>query len=759
MGATTLTSSLVVRLIDQVTGPAKGVGRALLGLDKAARGNFGERLNAAIARNNAALDGARAGLVDAVAGFYALKSAIAAPISAAMNFESAMADIGKVSGFDAAGLDEYGKRLRKLAVTEIPMAVDDLAALSAAAAQAGVPDEDLVDFTRMVAKAAVAWEMSGAEAGEALAKIRTALGLTNEQTAAYADAVNFVSDATAASSRDLIDFTKRVAAQGEFFGYTKEETLAFGAAMISAGAEADVAATSFRNMGKALTRGAGAKKAQLKAYHILGLNSKKVAKEMQKDAVGTTLKVIEKIGKIPKHMQAAVMSDLFGDEARALAPLLGDVEQLRKALALTADEQKYLNSVGKEFEKRSATSAYKLQRFKSQLGDIALVIGGALLPAMNQMLVPLGEIAMKFSNWAEANPELVRSVIAATGAVVGFRVAAVSLKFLGLIGRGGALSMMAFGFNTVGVAALAAGRGLKALAIAPIIAGLAGARRALVGFAASAAILGPRGAVAIAFKSMGAAVMGLLSPLRLVRGAAVLLRGALMFTGVGAVLAAIAAAGTLIYNNWDGLVAFFQGVGSGFMTALEPVKGVIEPIARFSGEILSSITGLLGPLQATNAEWKSWGETLGGAVGGAIRTVIDAINSLIGVLSAAYDKAVAMGAAIKSAVTWGGGDSGGGEPTVDAMGNVTGHRKAGGSVWPGGSFVVGDGGEPEVFTPKTGGTITPMSKMGGSVSWSGNIIVQGNSDPIETARQVARAVDTKLREMLRGAHVDTEARI
>ena len=194
------------------------------------------------------------------------------------------------------------------------------------------------------------------------------------------------------------------------------------------------------------------------------------------------------------------------------------------------------------------------------------------------------------------------------------------------------------------------------------------------------------------------------------------------------------------------------------MAALEPVKGVIEPIARFSGEILSSISGLLGPLQATNAEWKSWGETLGGAVGGAIRSVIDAINSLIGVLSAAYDKAVAMGAAIKSAVTWGGGDAGGSEPTVDAMGNVTGHRAKGGSVWSGGSFLVGEN-EPEIFTPGTGGTITPLSQAGGgaSIRQIGPFNIK-STDPVAAGKEVRRAVENALRDLLRGSHADMGAR-
>nr|WP_280952704.1 phage tail tape measure protein [Rhizobium subbaraonis] len=550
-------------------------------------------------------------MVDTIASVYALRTALGAPINAAVKFESAMADIAKVSGFDDKGLDLYGKRLRKLAVTEIPLAVNDLAALSAAAAQAGVPDADLFDFTRLTAKAAVAWEMSGAEAGEALAKIRTALGLTNDQTSAYADAVNYVSDSTAASSRDLIDFTKRVASQGEFFGFAKEQTLAFGAAMISAGAESEVAATSFRNMGRALTRGTSATKAQRGAWKRLGMDAVKVAKAMQKDAVGTTVKVIESLAKLPEHMQASVMSDLFGDEARALAPLLNNTELLRKALALTADEQKYLNSVGREFEKRAATSEYKLQRFKSQLADIGLTVGASLLPALNKLLVPMGEMALKLSDWAEAHPELIRNVIAATAAVIGFRAAVVSLKWLGLIGRGGALTMLALGFNTVGKASIGAVKAARnAIALQTALGGMAGSvtvldrlRSSLSGVAAVASRpqkLSGLQTVTTALKAMALAVPGMatLSTALGVVGSALAAVSAPIWGAIAAGVVAVAAAGAVLYKYWDRVSSVFTGVGRAIVEQLSPaidaVKGMFSRFKGFMREGVGDVAAYFG---------------------------------------------------------------------------------------------------------------------------------------------------------------------
>ena len=60
MAGKTLTSSLIVRLVDQVSAPARKVGASLLGLNNDAKGGFGAKLTQAIDTNNAALDRARA---------------------------------------------------------------------------------------------------------------------------------------------------------------------------------------------------------------------------------------------------------------------------------------------------------------------------------------------------------------------------------------------------------------------------------------------------------------------------------------------------------------------------------------------------------------------------------------------------------------------------------------------------------------------------------------------------------------------------
>ncbi|MCZ8158642.1 MAG: phage tail tape measure protein [Rhizobiaceae bacterium] len=740
MAGSTITSSLVVRLIDQVTGPAKKVSGALLGLNQTARGataGIGDRLSAAIDQNNAALDRARMGLVDAAAGLYALKTAFSSPIREAMAFESAMADVRKVVDFPTPkGFDEFRDGLLDLS-KRLPVSVNGLAEIAAAAGQAGIAGDDLNKFTEAAAKVGVAFDIGAGEAGDALAKLKTGLGLTIDETVLLTDAMNHLSNAQASSAAEVLDVVRRVGAQGAQFGFTAEQVAALGSAMVAAGAESDVAATSIRNMGLALTKGESATKSQRKAFKALGLDAAKVAKRMQEDAVGTTLDVMERISKLPKETQAAISSELFGNEARALGPLLTNLGLLKDSFALVADEAKYSGSSFKEYEVRSKTFANSVAIFQNRLSALKITIGSALIPALNDLLDKVAPIVDRITDFAEKNPELVRSIVAVTASLVALKVATAGLTFIGLLGRGGALSALSLGFNTAGRAAGVAAGAFRR------IRDTIGVRNAL-GAAALGRSLTSFEKLGTVFLTLGGAGARLVWTLT-------------KLTVVGALIGGTA---TWIWNNWQNLSNFFSGFADGFMKNFQPIGPVLQPIVKGFGDLFGFVSNLLGPIQDTDGAFRSWGETVGGAVAQGVNVVVSAIERLVGLLTTAYEKAVAFGSAISNALSFGdnmsGTGVGGGKSARPA---TSGHRASGGPVWGGSSYLVGEKG-PEIFTPGRSGTITPnagASPSLGSVQ-IGPFHISGSTDPEEAARTVARHVNEELSRLLRGSHSDMGAR-
>ena len=91
-----------------------------------------------------AVDVVRGGAMMA-GGAMLLATAFNAPVEAAMRFESTMAEVNKVADFSTEEYASMSAGLRELA-RNIPMTVEELGNIAAAAAQSGVAKDDLLDF-------------------------------------------------------------------------------------------------------------------------------------------------------------------------------------------------------------------------------------------------------------------------------------------------------------------------------------------------------------------------------------------------------------------------------------------------------------------------------------------------------------------------------------------------------------------------------------------------------------------------------------
>lgn len=796
----TLTSQLVIELLDRVTGPARRAANALAGISNTIREQngqpitFGDRLNAAITRNDRALEQARGGIVDAVASFYALREAIGAPIQEAAAFESAMADVIKVVDFPTPeAFTQFQQDLFALS-REIPIAVNGLAEIAAAAGQAGIAGQDLIRFTDAAARIGVAFDISAEQAGGSMANLMTALNLSIDETVSLADAMNHLSNSQASTAADILDVVQRVGAQATMFGFTAEQTSAFASAMLAAGAQSEVAATSFRNMGAALTRGSAATRGQRDAFRELGLDAEETARSMQENAVETTIDVLRRIGQLPAEQRAAISSQLFGNEARALGPLLTNLGLVEETLGMVGDRASYAGSAFAEFEARNNTFQANMQRFQNVLTELQISIGNALMPAISQLAEAVAPLITRLADLANAYPEVTLAVVGATGAVIAFKGAIAALRFAGLVGRGGILSMIALGYNTIGRAAIGA-----RIAATEMI-GLQSALAAMAGQP-----LGTIGRIRAGLTGIALAVPGVsaLSSGIAAIGAAVATISAPVWGTFAAIAAAVAAAGLLIYRYWDRITAVLTGVGQAIGEALQPgLDWVSEKLSFLNpvvtafgdawqwvrdrvsglGELLSGLfdretlseeevasisararevteniigffTGIPARLGEVAVEWFNAGRDL-------IQSLWDGMVQIFTDLQAWIDRRIDAflqplrdaRAALANLNPFGGG----GDEAVD------GTRASGGPISRGGTYLVGEEG-PELITANRNGYVNPTGQgaMGGSLEVSINapITVNGGvSDPQQLAAEISRQMRDEVREAFRGVFADTGMR-
>lgn len=350
--------------------------------------------------------------------FSGMAWSIAKTAQAAVTFESAMADVKKVVNFDTP--DQFkamGKDILDLS-TRIPIAAEGLAQIVAAGGQSGIARDELLGFAESAAKMGVAFDITADQAGDMMAKWRTAFKMGQSDVVALADKINYLGNTTAASAPLISDVVTRIGPLGSIGGVASGEIAALGASMVGAGINSEIAATGIKNMILSLVSGSGATKTQANAFASLGLNAVQMAEYMQKDAKGAILTVLKSIQQLDKAQQASTLQALFGKESLgAISPLLSNLEGLEENFDKVADAAKYAGSMEAEFAARSATAENAMKLMENSVRKAQVAIGNGLLPAIAPVTAVVSRAAVAVGNFAAEYPNLTGAVLGGTGVV------------------------------------------------------------------------------------------------------------------------------------------------------------------------------------------------------------------------------------------------------------------------------------------------------------------------------------------------------
>ena len=579
----------------------------------------------------------------------AMKTAVlAAPLvgatKAAMDFESEMAEVRKVVDFDTPQqFKEMGQDILDLS-TKMPMAASGIAKIVAAGGQAGIARQDLMQFAQDAVKMGVAFDITADQAGDMMAKWRSAFNLNQDGVVALADKINYLGNTTAASAPLIADVVTRIGPLGEIGGVASGEIAALGASMVTTGVQSDVAATGIKNLILGMTAGEGATKSQAAAFQQLGFDAADMAKRMQTDAKGAIMDVFRALQALPKDQQASVLADLFGKESiGAIAPLLTNLDALQDNFNKVNNAMQYGGSVDAEYAARCGTTANQLSLFRNSITAVAIEIGSALLPAINSILQNIVPVVVAFAKWAKEHQVLIQTMVALAASFAGVLLAARSILAIRAgfrmlketanlffivnkngetVLRGAATASKLFhaGLNGLGAAFRVAATGARALAMAlmanPIIAIVA------VIIAVVAAIIYLwntneqfRAAIIAIWNNIVSFGMSLFSAL------------AAFFTGV-----------------WNGLVAIATAVWSGIMTVATMAVSVIMDIISAFGAFFTGVWN--GCLAIASAVW----DAISSFVSGAASVIEGIISALVDYISSAWDSAVAAVQSFASSV-------------------------------------------------------------------------------------------------------------
>lgn len=487
---------------------------------------------------------------------------VLAAVKQAMTLESAMADVSKATNMTAPQIQQMSNDFLDMS-EKIPMAANELATIAAAAGAAGVgmdkngnamrdQRQQLLEFTNDAAEMGVAFDMSADQAGETMAKWRTAFELPQADVRALGDGVNALTNRFGGKAANVTDIITRIGPLGKVAGLAAPEIAALGSTLDSIGIPSEVAATGIKNTMLALTKGEAATKGQQAAFDALGLSATDVAKRMQTDAAGAITDVMERIGKLDADKQSGILTQLFGSESvAAIAPMLTNLDGLKKRLELVGDTGKTAGSMHGEFLNRIATTEGAVGLAGNALSGLNITMGKALLPTVVEVAGVVKSAASAFRGWAQENPALAKGI----------------MMFLGV----GAALLVLLGGLGLAFAALTAAAAPLGIALGPLLLIVA----AIAAVAAAAYLIYANwGSITAWFAGLWETIKGLFS------GAlAFIVDAFLAFTPLGLLMRAFAPA-----------IAYLRGLN---FTEIgrNLIQGLINGVVGMLGNLKSTITG------------------------------------------------------------------------------------------------------------------------------------------------------------------------
>ncbi|EFS5468843.1 phage tail tape measure protein, partial [Campylobacter jejuni] len=512
----------------------------------------------------------------------------------AISFESAMADVRKVVNFDEGDdIKKMSADILKMSQT-LPVTANELAAIAAAGGQIGLGSKDVREFTNLVTKMKVAFDMSAEDVGDSVAKIKNILGISLKDMEDLGDSINNLSDNSASKAREIIDVMKRTAAAGKQIGFTKEQIAALSSSFISLGKGPEVAGTAINSLYRVLATADNMGTKTESAFAKLGISGAFLKQASFDDPQKALDMFLQRISKLDQKEQMGVLVDIFGREfADDMATLVGGLDTYKEALKNAGDEAKK-GSLQREFDTRAATTENSIILMKNAFNSLAVNLGSVFLPAIS---------------WVSAGISyLVNSITYITGLVPGLNGVLGGLIATFLLAKPAVLAY-AIAKNYLKDCTIL----LKSALIKTRIHLLAFRNSCILSNITLKAKTVTTTIYTTSLKALSFVLGGLNKVFKAVAIGIRVLGMAMMSNPIGLILGGIAIVAGLIIANWDKVKSWFKSFIEWLKPVWEPIYNVIKAVFDKCALVFTSfkdiIMSVASPLaEFLNSIWQSVGD-------------------------------------------------------------------------------------------------------------------------------------------------------
>lgn len=317
---------------------------------------------------------------------------LALPVQRAIEFEKSFAGVKKVID----GSDKEIAKLRRELIdmtAVVPKTASELNAIAESGAKMGIELSKLTQYTMIVSKASVAFDMSAEETGDAFGKIASQLGYSIPQLEKYGDIVNHLADTTASDARNIIDITKRTAGAFSSLKFDTGTIVGLSAFADQMSVSSEVGATALNQILN-----------EMRA-------TEKGAKMLQQRGGYALIDLADQFRKLEGTARTKALEDLFGagEGSRMFEKLINQTDVLKKSLDFALSKST-LGSMTREFANVSDTTANKIVLMKNAFDRLAINLGDVLLPKIKDMIKTMAPTIDKITKWAEQNKSLIMTI-------------------------------------------------------------------------------------------------------------------------------------------------------------------------------------------------------------------------------------------------------------------------------------------------------------------------------------------------------------
>lgn len=343
--------------------------------------------------------------------------------SSAMSFETAFTGVKKT--VDApAGNSNYFSDLRGQILdlsTELPSTATEIANVVSTAGQLGVASEDLMDFSTVMLQLASATNLTSDEAATKLAQFANVTGMSADDYGRLGSSVVALGNNMATTEAQIVDFAQEMALSGANAGMGEDQILGWAAAAASLGLDAASSGTAFQRFTSDITGAVAGTNDHLATFaSVSGMTADEFATAWETDASGAMQTFLAGVGQLGSSEQLQLW-DTLGinqqQEIQLLGSLAGNTDLVTKSLGLSNSAWQENTALVNEADAANQTTAAKLQMIQNNAEALAISIGDALLPIINDILDAVKPVITQMTAFVNKHPKLTKAILAIAAAI------------------------------------------------------------------------------------------------------------------------------------------------------------------------------------------------------------------------------------------------------------------------------------------------------------------------------------------------------